>query len=157
MLTIELYGLAEHPKTQLLKVSLLDALVELPLAFSFVQISAIDAFLEQELPEVPCLKVNGKLIPVENTHTPAELSEVLRELAARNVADDQASTAVMRISSESPSGSAHPDEAPKPEKKTKPDFLSPEKKRRPPRPSISSDGTTPKSDTSPPIRPWLAG
>lgn len=82
MLTIQLYGLAEHPKTQLLKVSLLDALVELPLAFSFVQISTIDAFLEQKLPEVPCLMVNGNLIPTETTQSKEELSKKLQSLDA---------------------------------------------------------------------------
>ena len=87
MLTIQLYGLAEHPKTQLLKISLLDALVELPLAFSFVQISTIDDFLEQQLPEVPCLMVNGMLIPSEQTQSVEELSEILQRLAEQPTED----------------------------------------------------------------------
>ena len=80
MLTIQLYGLAEHPKTQLLKISLLDALVELPVAFSFVQISTLDAFLEQKLPEIPCLMVNGGIVPAEVTQSKEALRKLLQSL-----------------------------------------------------------------------------
>jgi hypothetical protein len=147
MLTIQLYGLAEHPKTQMLKANLLDALVELPLAFSFVQISTIDAFLEQQLPEVPCLMVNDLLIPSQCTQSIETLSETLQKLADQQT-EEQLSPPLLSSAKEAPPPSPNSTDTPKTVKRRKRKTASVEAQPQAASAPKPKKGTTPSNNSS---------